>query len=78
EWRCNHQAFGRDVQPAITNSPTHLLTKTKNITDRKKRHRTFHRYTAKKIHTQNTHTITRKWCGHNAQKTHIHRNIAML
>jgi hypothetical protein len=26
EWRCNHQAFGRDVQPAITNSPTHLLT----------------------------------------------------
>ncbi|MBA3978760.1 MAG: hypothetical protein H0X50_11320, partial [Nitrosopumilus sp.] len=35
-WRCNHQAFGRDVQPAITNSPTHLLTKTKNITDRKK------------------------------------------
>ena len=28
EWGCNHQAFGRDVQPAITNSPTHLLTKT--------------------------------------------------
>lgn len=28
EWRCNHQAFGRDVQPAITNSPTHLLTTT--------------------------------------------------
>ena len=26
EWRCNHQAFGRGVQPAITNSPTHLLT----------------------------------------------------
>lgn len=28
EWGCNHQAFGRDVQPAITNSPTHLLTTT--------------------------------------------------
>jgi hypothetical protein len=25
EWRCNYQAFGRDIQPAITNSPTHLI-----------------------------------------------------
>ena len=24
EWRCNYQAFGRGIQPAITNSPTHL------------------------------------------------------
>jgi hypothetical protein len=29
EWRCKHQAFERDIQPAITNSPTHLIT-TKN------------------------------------------------
>jgi hypothetical protein len=35
EWRCKHQAFKRGVQPAITNSPTHLLTKQKP-TDRKK------------------------------------------
>jgi hypothetical protein len=27
EWRCTHQAFERDIQPAITNSPTHLLNK---------------------------------------------------
>jgi hypothetical protein len=26
EWRCTYQAFERDIQPAITNSPTHLLT----------------------------------------------------
>jgi hypothetical protein len=26
EWRCKHQAFERDIQPAITNSPTHLIT----------------------------------------------------
>ena len=25
EWRCNYQAFGRGIQPAITNSPTHLI-----------------------------------------------------
>lgn len=24
EWRCNYQALGRGIQPAITNSPTHL------------------------------------------------------
>jgi hypothetical protein len=24
EWRCTYQAFGRGIQPAITNSPTHL------------------------------------------------------
>ena len=35
EWRCKHQAFKRGVQPAITNSPTHLLTKQK--TDRQKK-----------------------------------------
>ena len=37
EWRCTHQAFKRGVQPAITNSPTHLLTKQKNRQTEKKK-----------------------------------------
>ena len=79
EWGCNHQAFGRDVQPAITNSPTHLLTtiRQKTTTATTALHTNTKRAQAQTDKQTNTPKETNTPTLHHKQQKHRHVSPAV-